>query len=679
MGCVSVRGALVSKLPFRMLASSFAVAFLLGWFVLVFRSLITGGTVFRGEADDYTAPVASLLNDHDFAISAADLDLYRDTFPEWASKVERFEFSSFSARGGKESLTWYFPVYAIASLPLVILLPKFGIPASYAFSSLNFLMVAIAMAVAWVKLRAPRRSRLLLIALLSIHPVVFYISWASAEVLLYALIVMSLVFWHGNSHGKSAFLMAIAAMLNPALLIASAAIFLDGLRLVARRRGRKPFSGGMIRDFSIILGCSLPGVIPLAYNFHHTGHVNLTAAHASYFAPGTFVSASNLLSLFHRFMAYLFDLNFGFLPYFPVAFPCFLALFAWHAFKKDWASLRLPVVFFAVVAFYSVMQHLNCGMSGIARYNAWSSAFFLFFVCLNGAPPASHWKFRSWSRALAFGLAITGSVIMSYGMFNAERTSWISMTPVAQFALDNVPSLYSPLHSTFFVRTRHEPDGDFAFSTNMPGVEASMPIVYSARDGYVRKVLASAADKAKLGSLLASSAGDGGWLAEKLERLGPQPRYLNFSKDDGLVLAPEMPLGKPVFFQKGRSDGKAYFLDGLSHLETRGTWTNGRRAVMAFKTTSQASRLHVQIDCHFFHHPQPVRITTNGEVAFEDVGGKDGFGFEIRNPGPGRAILLFFDFPEAASPASYGLSMDKRVLALFVKSLVVVADDQFAN
>ena len=138
---------------------SIAFAFLLGWFVLVFRSLITCGTVFRGEADDYTAPVASLLNDHDFAISADDLDLYCQIFPEWAPQVKRFKFSSFSARGGKEALTWYFPVYAIASLPLVKLLPKFGVPASYAFSSLNFLMFAVAMAVVWVKLRAPRGLR----------------------------------------------------------------------------------------------------------------------------------------------------------------------------------------------------------------------------------------------------------------------------------------------------------------------------------------------------------------------------------------------------------------------------------------------------------------------------------------------------------------------------------------
>ena len=643
---------------------------LLVWFALVLRSVITRGTIFRGEADDYTAPVASLVNDHDFAISASDLTVYRQLFPEWSHLVERFEFSSFSARGGEEALTWYFPVYAILSLPLVKILPKFGVPATYAFSCLNFILLASAMAVVWVKLRADRRLRLLLIALLSIHPIVFYISWASGEVFLYAFVIMALVFWQGESHRRAAFFMAIAAMLNPALLLASVAIIADDL-LKAKKNRMPAFSGRMLRDRAIILICSLPAVIPLVYNFYHTGHANLTAAHAVFFASGSLASLQAFLPVLHRFIAYLFDLNFGFLPYFPVAFPFFLILSAWYAFRKDWERLGWPVVFFAVVAFYSLMAHINCGMSGISRYNAWSSAFFLFFVCLNGVPSASRQPFRLRVVALSFGLALTGCIVLFYGMFNAERTSWFSMTPVAQFALDNVPGLYSPLHSTFYVRARHDPDGDFTLSTNTPAVEAAMPIIYLTKDGYVRKILASAVDKGKLDSLLAFPLGEKGLCQKKLDALGPKRRYLAFSKKDRVAFAPNIALGKPVFFKTGRSEGRAFFLEGLSHEEPKGTWTLGRQAVMVFQTSSQAPRLHVQIEGHSFHHPQPVKITVNGDVAFDGVCGKDGFGFWVRNPGPGGAVRLDFELPEAASPASCGISGDRRVLAIFVKSLVI--------
>ena len=647
-----------------------AWALLLGWYALLFHSVRTHGTAFRGEADDYTAPVASLVNDHDFAISPDDLNVYRQLFPEWAHRVDRFEFSSFSTRGGEEVLTWYFPLYSIASLPLVALLPKFGIPASYAFSYLNLLFLAVAMAVVWTKLRAPRRSRLLLIALLSIHPVVFYVPWASAEVFMYAFVIMALVFWHGESHGKAAFFMAVAAMLNPALLIASAAIVADDL-LKAKRNGPRPFSGRTLRNLAVTMGCSLPAVIPLAYNFYHTGHANLTAAHSFFFASETFTSLQGFLSVLHRFFAYLFDLNFGFLPYFPVTFPMFFVLVVWCACRKCWKELKLPAVFFAVVAFYSLMTHINCGMSGISRYNAWNSAFFLFFVCLSAVPSVSSLVARLWHVALALGLLLTELVIVQYGVFDAEKTSWLAFTPAAQYALDEVPGLYSPLHSTFFVRARHDPDGDFTFATNRSGVEAAMPIIYTAKDGYVRKVLASSADRRKLDTLLVSPQGKDKSLAAKMDALGPQPRYLAFSKGDGIVLAPVIPLGEPVFFQKDNSDGHVYFLEGLSHPEPTGTWTSGRQAVMVFQTSSTAPLMHVHVDCHFFHHPQPVKITVNGDVAFNGVCGKDGFGFVLHNPGPGRAIRLLFELPEASSPASHGLSMDSRILALFVKSLVV--------
>ncbi len=142
-------------------------------------------------------------------------------------------------------------------------------------------------------------------------------------------------------------------------------------------------------------------------------------------------------------------------------------------------------------------------------------------------------------------------------------------------------------------------------------------------------------------------------------------------KGKDLVPALEVLFGTPVCFNKTSSEGTIFFDEGLSHLEPQGTWTLGRRAVMAMQTTSKASSLHVQLDCHCFHHPQPVIVSVNGEVAFDGVCGKAGFGFSFRNPGPGRNIRIIFELPGAASPADYGKLHDKRILALFLKSLVV--------
>ena len=149
------------------------------------------------------------------------------------------------------------------------------------------------------------------------------------------------------------------------------------------------------------------------------------------------------------------------------------------------------------------------------------------------------------------------------------------------------------------------------------------------------------------------------------------PLYGPVAKKKGSGTDPEILFGKPVYFRTGSGEGNLFFHEGLSHPEPRGTWTLGRKAVMVLQTTSTAPRLHIQLDCHFFHHPQPVKLSVNGNVAFDGICGKTGFGFSFCNPGPRKDIRILFDFPGADSPDSYGISRDRRVLALFLKSLVV--------
>ena len=663
-----------SRMTIGVVVRWLACVLIVGWHVVVFQNVVSHGSIFRGEADDYTAPVASLLNDHDFAISADDLSLYRHLFPQWDHLVDRFEFSPFRTRDGDEVLTWYFPVYAIASLPLVKILPVFGIPAVNAFCCTNYILFALAMVVVWVRLRVPRGLRLLLILLLSIHPAVFYVCWPSAEVMLYALVVIALVFWHDGSFRKAVFFMSIAAMLNPALLIAVTAIVIDGLGVKAKRDGLKLFSRRWLRECAILMGCGLSAIIPPAYNLYHTGHANLTASLEIFYGSGTFSSIKGLLSVFRRFTAYLFDLNFGFLPYFPVAFSLFVVMMAVAVFKKRHGNLIMPMAFLGIVAFYSVMSHINCGMSGIARYNAWSSAFFLFFVCLEGVTSDNVRAFRVRMSLLVLGLLLTGSVVCSYGICNANRTSWHFLTPVARFVCDKASCLYNPLHSTFISRVRHDPLVDSTISTNMPAIEASMPVVYYAGDGFVRKVLASSADRQRLDSWLVPPEGRGEFLAKRLNSLGPRPRYLDFARRDAIAFAPEIPIGAAVFFNVDSSEGKLCFIRGLSHTEARGTWTCERQVLMSFKTSSGASRLHAQFDCHSFHHSQPVKITVDGKVVFDGKCGNDGFSFWFENPGPEKAIRFIYELPEAASPESYGISGDKRILGIFLRSLVITED-----
>ena len=68
-----------------------------------------------GEWDDYSLPIASILNDHNFSINDSDIARHKSLFPEWSGFIDARELSGYEARDKSGELTWYFlciPSYA---------------------------------------------------------------------------------------------------------------------------------------------------------------------------------------------------------------------------------------------------------------------------------------------------------------------------------------------------------------------------------------------------------------------------------------------------------------------------------------------------------------------------------------------------------------------------------------
>ena len=118
--------------------------------------------------------------------------------------------------------------------------------------------------------------------------------------------------------------------------------------------------------------CYIVGVIPLFYNIYNVAHINLTASYSG------FIHGKE--SIISRFWSYLFDLNYGILPYFcPVfvlaIFLVFSAILNGHKKYLQWIF-----AFFLNTFLYSIMVHINSGMSGIARYNSWGVAILCVLI-----------------------------------------------------------------------------------------------------------------------------------------------------------------------------------------------------------------------------------------------------------------------------------------------------------
>ena len=92
-----------------------------------------------GELDDYSFPVASILNTHNFAIEPSDIEYYRTLFPDFAELTESYSLSGFNTLDGTGELTWYFPVYSLVCVPLTVLFKLIHVKTVFAFQFTNYL------------------------------------------------------------------------------------------------------------------------------------------------------------------------------------------------------------------------------------------------------------------------------------------------------------------------------------------------------------------------------------------------------------------------------------------------------------------------------------------------------------------------------------------------------------
>ena len=456
------------------------------------------GTIIIGEWDDYTYPVVTLLTGHKISVVESDLPLIKDFFPEWSSEIDAIGINQLSGQHTRNGgmLPWYFPTYAIVCIPMICLLKWLGIPTTYAFCYTNLFSVIAALLVVYKYLKTKDIRKILLIVLLSINPIVFYYCWPSGETVIYAFLTIALVCWYNKWYKRAAIFISLAGTLNTTIMSVGIIMILEYLLRLRWSGDRDLNLLQFVKKNALnIIGygfCYIIGLIPMVYFYYHTGYINLTASHAS-FLTGTGETT------FQRFMAYLFDLNFGFLPYYPIILVLGIVLLVVSAAKKYWRYIEWFVAFVINVLLYSVMVHINSGMSGIARYNVWGGVILIFSVCLFGMDLV---KKTIVKQAVYMGgcvnIIILLLIIYCYGPMGASKVPYIYWTPVAEWVLDTYPALYNPLHSTFASRTLHC-DG---------GYNPDTPIVYSAEDGYVRKVLASESDADYLRETLTSKVNE---------------------------------------------------------------------------------------------------------------------------------------------------------------------------
>jgi hypothetical protein len=433
-----------------------------------------------GESDDYIMATIALEQHGSLLITESDIEQVRQDFPE-QYKYVKTSFANKEATGfffdkAGNAYPWYMGTYSISVLPVKCLLKLFGLSPSYTYVITNVLLYTIALCVVYCSLKASRKNIFLTILLLVCSPIVAYFTWASAEVFICSLIILSLLFFVNGNRYLAALFASIASTLNITIagwLIVILVDYFVHLFLENRRVKLKELIVNNWKPTILLAICFLPSLFTPVYNLTHFGVFNL---------QNVLVQNQSVLLRFYwaRFLSYFFDLNLGFLPYFPILLIAFFIIFVMSIIKRNHMGIALGLGLLGTVALYSAMPHINCGMQTIARYNAWTTPFLVFMV----ATQFQHvWNGVASLKVINAVKVVSAIVTMAITVSTLTYIEgcYVYFTPSAQFVMSYAPELYNPYPYTFISRSLHI-DGGYIN-------ELEIPVAYIDNDHKARKIL----------------------------------------------------------------------------------------------------------------------------------------------------------------------------------------------
>lgn len=428
------------------------------------------GVEAKGEEDSYMLPTISIIEHGSMLIKDVDIDLAAQDFPEFYEMFkERYDSGRMVLTRDGSRNPYYYCTYSIACIPLKLIFKLLGIPQHWAFAYTNLLLLISTSVIVFKTLKIAEYKRILLCALLFINPIFLYISWRSAETFIFCMLVLSSLWCYDRHYKKAAFVLSLAGTLNITVMFFGFIVIIDFFIHLYKKTEERNIFFIIRKSFWEIIKfgfCFLIVFLPFIHNWLYVNEINSTF--------GMF----EVKDVLGRFWAYLFDLNFGIFAYMPILFLGLILVFINAIKEKDYRCISFIIGMLGIVLMYSFAFHINCGMSGISRYGAWTTACLVFIVAVF----FPYEKIKKGLINIFFVLTIlTGSALI----FLSAETKSIEMLVVAKYVLNYFPQLYNPLYSTFNSRVNNK-DGGYDYL-------ADIPIIYRDNEYRIRKVLLNGA------------------------------------------------------------------------------------------------------------------------------------------------------------------------------------------
>ncbi len=489
-----------------------------------------------GECDDYVLAAMAIQMTGNLEITEEVKEQAKIDFPNFAERIEdswegaqKGNISLYIAQDGK-IYPWYGGGYSAFCLPFKFALKVFGWNQSYAFMAANFFIYMAALLYVFFFLKRERKTVFLTILVLTCSPTVVYSTWPSAEIFIFGFVILSLVNYLNDNYKRAAIYVSVAGAMNTTVMVLGMVYITDYLwQIFSNVRSVSSFIDTLKKNYVKILLfgiCFVPSLITYIYNLLHMGVLELQ----------TTLGLAQTKGWMGRFLAYLFDLNLGYMVYYLIAFFMWMTVFVMAFVKKERKIILLSIAFLGVVAAYSLTKHINCGMMGIARYSAWAAPIFLFA----SIPQYERCMQSSVIKRMATVLSIASSLvtvltIVWFGRYN--QLHCFRYTPIADLILDKCPQLYNPYPYTFISRTNHIDGGYW-------GEEYKAVNAYIDNDGYIRKILVTKESLSLLRQNLVADSDVKQYIFQKTDQYDfgkKQFYYLNMPADKKAFLDKDYP------------------------------------------------------------------------------------------------------------------------------------------
>lgn len=490
------------------------IFYILGIILLIYALL---GPLQYAEIDSYALPVISLEYRGSLIINQLDINIAQKDFTQFYNGIKEFDDlrSAKLLQLNEESwVSWYFPAYSLICIPFKVMLQVLNLQQERAFSIANVFLYLLALNTVRLKLKMPIKAKFLLFLLLIVNPVTLkYINFCSAEVYIFAFVIISLVFFYNRNYHLAGLYVCIASLSNPAIMAWGIIVFI--YFFVSIYTGSSKAIGKVLLEnkqkiFQLMI-CYLICLIPYIFNLCTLGRLTVMSDYAAF--NGTL----------QRFLMYLFDINLGIASCFPlllVVFGIQILQFR-RTLRNEFWTYAIGLLF--TLLMISLMSHINSGMMLCSRYIIWTYPILAFAIIVGVVQSEGKRK---------VGGMVVGSVIVTIILLIVYLTPervYTEFNKLSELVLNNIPQLYNPFPATFYSRTCHV-DGGYDYREHTP-------VVYlDSQTGEVRKILfcGSEEDKNEIRSLVKADSLSEESIDKKLESISNDGKmhYLNISPND---------------------------------------------------------------------------------------------------------------------------------------------------